>query len=188
VKASLQELEALSEQSRPDLRAQEVLVERAGRRVGLEKAQMVPDLTLGGGYKRDFGIHSYYAGASLPLPLFDRNQGTIGAAEAELRSAQNQLLWKRLLVRSEVETAYHNYGQQKNNFDRLQGDVLKKAQEVLEITHQSYQEGEADLIDYLDALRTSLDTRLLYHDLLQQLHEAHVQLEAAVGTNWNKIK
>ena len=58
-----------------------------------------------------------------------------------------------------------------------------RAETALEVTRQSYQEGEASLMDYLDALRVRLDTSLSYYELLFQLQRARLQLERATATD-----
>lgn len=178
---SLEQLKELAEQTRPDLASLSLREKQAQQQVDLEKAQRVPDLTLGGGYKSDFGVNSFYASVTLPLPLFDRNQGSIHQAAAELRRAQNQLLWKKIMIRSEVERSYQNYQEQQSIVTRLKRDLLQRTDTVLEATRASYEEGESILTDYLDALRVRLDASLSFYEILFQLERSRIQLEQAVG-------
>ena len=178
---SLERLKELAVQTRPDLASFSFKETQKQQQVDLEKAQRIPDLTLGGGYKRDFGVNSFYASVTLPLPLFDRNQGSIHQAAADLRRARNQLLWKNLMIRSEVEKSYRNYQEQQSTVTRVKRDLLQRADTVLETTRTSYEEGESSLTDYLDALRVRLDVSLSFYDLLFQLERSRIQLEQAVG-------
>ena len=180
---SREELKEMAYRSRPDL---EVLAsQRAEMRetIELEESQRIPDLTLGGGYKRDFGINSFYAAFQLPIPLFNRNQGSIGRARAQQRRVENEYLWKRIQIGAEVDRAYQVYRTQQSHVERIQDDLLGRAETALEVTRQSYQEGEASLMDYLDALRVRLDTSLSYYELLFQLQRARLQLEQATATD-----
>ena len=179
---SLDGLKELAYRSRSDLKVLNSLIAEMKERVKLEKSQRTPDLTLGGGYKRDFGGNSFYAAFQLPIPLFDRNQGAIYRTRAELRQAENQQLWKRIQVGAEVQRAYEIYRAQQTHVERLQGDLLNRAEEVLDVTRQSYREGEASLTDYLDALRVRLDASFSYYDLLFQLQRVRIELEKATGT------
>ena len=178
---SLERLKELAVQTRPDLASFSFKETQKQQQVDLEKAQRIPDLTLGGGYKRDFGVNSFYASVTLPLPLFDRNQGSIQQAAADLRRARNQLLWKNLMIRSEVEKSYRNYQEQQSTVTRVKRDLLQRADTVLETTRASYEEGESSLTDYLDALRVRLDVSLSFYDLLFQLERSRIQLQQAVG-------
>ena len=180
---SREELKEMAYRSRPDL---EVLAsQRAEMRetIELEESQRIPDLTLGGGYKRDFGINSLYAAFQLPIPLFNRNQGSIDRARAQQRRVENEYLWKRIQIGAEVDRAYQVYRTQQSHVERIQDDLLGRAETALEVTRQSYQEGEASLMDYLDALRVRLDTSLSYYELLFQLQRARLQLERATATD-----
>ena len=178
---SLEQLKELAVQTRPDLAALSLTEKQTQQDVDLEKAQRIPDLTLGGGYKRDFGVNSFYASATLPLPLFDRRQGAIEQAAAELRRAQNQLLWKKLTIRSEVERSYRDYEEKRSTVTRIERDFLQRADTVMETIRVSYAAGESSLTDYLDALRVRLDASLSFYDLLFQLERSRIQLEQAVG-------
>lgn len=179
--ASLEELKETAYRLRQDLKAVALRIEEMSARVGLEESQRIPDLTVGGGYKRDFGINSFYAAVQLPIPLFDRNQGAVYRARAELRRVENQQLWKRTQVGAEVERAYAIYRSRQSNADRLQRDLLERAERMWQATRLSYQEGEASVADYLDALRVRLDASLSFYDLLLQLHRARLELEKATG-------
>ena len=121
---SREELKEMAYRSRPDL---EVLAsQRAEMRetIELEESQRIPDLTLGGGYKRDFGINSLYAAFQLPIPLFNRNQGSIDRARAQQRRVENEYLWKRIQIGAEVDRAYQVYRTQQSHVERIQDDLL----------------------------------------------------------------
>ncbi len=172
---------ARAERQRPDLAAFALERDQLEEGVRLERSGRIPDLTLGGGYKRNFGTDSFYAAAQLPLPLFDRKQGLVAEAQARLRRAENLFLWKRLEVRAEVERALHGYRSWRASLERLRENTLARAARVLEVTRLSYQEGEAGLNDYLDTLRVRLETSLAFHDLLLEVEKARVELDRALG-------
>jgi cobalt-zinc-cadmium efflux system outer membrane protein len=182
---SLKELQQLALQSRSDLAVQRVEVQKNQADIRLQRAQRVPDLTVGGGYKRDFGQNTYFLGLDLPLPLFDRNQGRIAEESANARRMQNLLTWKELQILREVEGAFENFVTHRENVERIQQSVIDQVDQVARITSQSYLEGEASLLDYLDALRVQLDTSMDYYELLHQVKRARVALEMAVGGDLN---
>jgi cobalt-zinc-cadmium efflux system outer membrane protein len=182
---SLQELQQLALQSRSDLDVQRVEVQKNQADLTLQRAQRVPDLTVGGGYKRDFGQNTYFLGLDLHLPIFDRNQGRIAEESANVRRMQNLLTWKELQILREVESAFGNFVTHRENVERIQQSVMDQVDQVARITSQSYLEGEASLLDYLDALRVQLDTSMDYYELLHQVKRARVALEMAVGGDLN---
>lgn len=178
---TLEELKELAFRSRPDLTGLGSRIAEMEENVELEKAQRIPDLTLGGGYKRDFGVDSFYAAVHLPIPLFDRNQGAIYEAQAGLRRTENQRLWKRIQIGREVQRAFETYQSQQSHVNGLREDLLVRAEDAVETTRSSYQEGEATLTDYLDALRVRLDVSVAYYDLLFQVQRSRIAMEKATG-------
>lgn len=178
---SQEELQSIALESRPDLEREMARVAQAEGFVDLQESRAIPNLTVGGGYNRDFGTNSFYLALQLPVPLFNRNQGNIGAALAGARRSENLLSWKRVQIRFEVERAFKAYRLQQANLQRLEQTVLQSAVRVAELTQQSYLEGEASLLEYLDALRVKLDASLGFHDLLFQLERARIELEKVVG-------
>jgi len=178
---SQEELQGIALESRPDLAREMARVAQAEEFVDLQESRAIPNLTVGGGYNRDFGTNSFYLSLQLPLPIFDRHQGDIREALAGTRRSENLLSWKRVQIRSEVERVFKAYRLLQVNVERLEQTVLQSAVRVAEVTQQSYLEGEASLLDYLDALRVKLDASLGFHDLLFQLKRARIELEKAVG-------
>ena len=181
----LEALKRAALQSRPDLDIQRVEIKKSRVDVALQESLKVPDLTVGGGYKNDFGQNTYYLGIEVPLPLFNRNQGAIAEKAADARRNQSLLSWQELQVLREVQSAFENFSTQRDNLERMQGSVIDQVNQVATITAQSYREGEASLLDYLDALRVQLDTSIDFYELIHQVRRALVDLETAVGGSLN---
>ena len=174
--------------SRPDLKEQQIEAQAAEAALKVEKAKNIPNLNLGGGYKRDFGQNSFFVGVQLPLPLWDRRQGAI--AEKLASSHHQRILsdWKKTWIRYEVEKAYEIFSRLLGTSGRLDGGFLRKLERIVDITALSYQEGEAGVLEYLDALRTQRDFSLEQNQLLEELHIARLELEASVGIPLRDIK
>jgi cobalt-zinc-cadmium efflux system outer membrane protein len=168
-------------QSRPDLKSQQLDAQAAEAALEVEKARNIPNLNLGGGYKRDFGQHSFFVGVQLPLPLWDRRQGAIDLKLAESRSYKMLSNWKEILIRHEVERAYGVYSRLLGAARRIDSNFVQKLDNILQITALSYREGEAGILEFLDALRTQRDTSLEQIQLIEELHLAEMELEASVG-------
>ena len=185
VDRSLEELKQVALQSRPDLEVQRVETRKSQVDVTLQQSLKVPDLTVGGGYKNDFGQDSYYLGIKVPLPLFNRNQGAIAEKAADARRNRSLLTWQELQALREVQSAFENFSTQRENLERIQDSVMDQVNQVATITARSYLEGEASLLDYLDALRVQLDTSIDFYQLTHQVRRAFVDLETAVGGSLN---
>ncbi len=182
---SLESLMQIALQTRPDIQAARAALARARAGLALQKAQAVPDLTLGGGFKRDFGQNSFYVGLQLPLPLFDRKTGAVTAAQARTEAARKDLQWLQIRVRRQVEEAWRRFESQREAVDRLGPSVAERLERIVEVTQLSYQEGEAELLELLDAMRVELEASLSLQELAMQAHLSRIDLEAATGMEIN---
>lgn len=168
-------------QSRPDLKSQELEARAAEAALEVEKAKNIPNLNLGGGYKRDFGQHSFFVGVQLPLPIWDRRQGAIEARIASRRRQKMLSSWREIWIRHEVERAYGVYSTLLDASRRLDSGFVQKLDNIVQVTALSYQEGEAGILEYLDALRTQRDASREQIQLFEELYLAQMELEASVG-------
>ena len=138
-------------------------------------------MTVGGGYKRDFGSNAVMFGVTLPLPLVNRNQGAIARAEAEARLAGNQLDITTAAVRLDVQRAINALDINRQRVDYIRRDYLTNAREARDIVLASYRLGAADLIDFLDAQRAFRETQRTFNRALYDERVSLFELGAAVG-------
>lgn len=176
--ASLQR-EAL--QARPDLVAEKQRLERNRQNLRLQQSEAVPNVTPSFGYKRDFGVNTAAIGLSIPLPLFNRNQGGVSRASAEIQQQQYETSRVELAVRREVQQAYQTAQTQVQKVKALEGQYVPSARTARDIAQQSYRLGALDLIELLDSERTYRETLRAYNLALFDFNASLFQLEAAVG-------
>jgi cobalt-zinc-cadmium efflux system outer membrane protein len=169
--------------TRPDLSAQRLEEQISDASLELEKAESLPDLTLAGGYKRDFGFNSFFFGLELPLPVFDRREGAIAERSAAVRRETNLTSWKEMMIRSEVRRAFEVYRKLQESSQQVDFQLLENLDRIVEVTELSYEEGESTILEYLDALRTQRDAAVNYGRLLQELYLSFLELEAAAGVS-----
>jgi cobalt-zinc-cadmium efflux system outer membrane protein len=167
--------------SRADLTAARQEQQRADTETRLQRALRTPNVTVGGGYKRDFGTNAIVFGVTVPLPLANRNQGGVARAEAERRRAANQLAAAMTGVRLDVQQAVNALEITRQRVDYIRRESLTNARQSRDIVLTSYQLGEADLIDFLDAQRAFRDTQRTYNRALYEERLSLFQLAAAVG-------
>lgn len=156
---------------------------RASRILALEQANRIPDLTFSLGAKndQDTGDNSLVAEVSIPLPIFDRNQGTIAAARArkvkaedEARSAQLQLRAGLAMVWQKVHAAY-------SEVDVLRKEILPAIRQTFDAVAYGYQAGKYGFLEVLDAERTLFEAKSRYVDALTAYHQAVSELERLLG-------
>jgi cobalt-zinc-cadmium efflux system outer membrane protein len=181
LEVSPQDLQSQALQARPDLLAAQQTLERNRQDLRLQKAEAVPNVTPFFGYKRDVGANTVAFGLNVPLPFFNRNQGGIGRATAQITQQQYEISRVLLAVRREVQEAYQTLETQAQKVRPLEQEYVPAARNARDIAQQSYRLGELDLIGLLDAERVYRETVRAYNVALYDYNAAVFQLEAAVG-------
>lgn len=121
------------------------------------------------------------AGISVPLKFSGLNRGSLRSAELAIR--QNDLLYEEaeLQIRAEVVMAYNNYTARGKMIEHYNLGLINDAQKILAGKISSYQKGESDLIEVINAQRTYLDLQSDYIDALFEFSSSLVELERAAG-------
>jgi cobalt-zinc-cadmium efflux system outer membrane protein len=151
-----------AEQRRPDLSALAAALSAAQERVVLAQRKVIPDLTLRAGYTYDqFTVsgnqrNSVAVGVSLPLPVADRGQADLFAAQAE--AARARQLRARLLesIPQQIEAARQQRALARERKERLDG-ALEKARAARDAVAAAQQAGGISLIEVLVARRNYLE-------------------------------
>lgn len=165
----------------PEIAAQVMRIERA--RWALERARWEPrpNLNIEGIVNwRDEGIDGRSDGgirATIPVPAWNKNQGGILEAQAELTAAQRALEQLELDLQHRLAPVYERYANARHQVERYRARILPAAQESLELTRTSYEAGEIGFIALLTAQRTFAQTNLNYLDALRDLRTAEAELE-----------
>jgi cobalt-zinc-cadmium efflux system outer membrane protein len=167
--------------SRADITAARQEQVRAQAELGLQRALGTPNLSVTGGYRRDFGANGIVLGVAIPLPLLDRNASGISRAEAGQRLAGSLLKEREVAVSLEVQQAFDLVDINRERVTSIERDYLQKAREARDAVLAAYRAGEADLLDYLDAQRAYRDVQRTYNRALFDHRMSLLLLDAAVG-------
>ena len=191
VSVDLEGLRSAALAERPDVLVKTRSVSQKTADLKLARALRVPDVTVGmdtaiQGPQGPNSPHQYGFGLSVPLPLFNRNQGGILQAEADLRTAQTDLEKTRLQTEIDVENAYRDFTQARMLVTAYQGGVVNDAKEVKDIATKAYQRGGTSILDLLDAFRTFNTTMQGYIDALYAYQRSLLEINAAVGREVTK--
>jgi cobalt-zinc-cadmium efflux system outer membrane protein len=182
VKVTLEDLQMKALQNRPDFRAAQQGITAANSQYELQKAIGKQDVTVQSNYTHVNGINGASFFASIPLPIFNRNQGEIARTRYAFTQSQEQEKAANNQVMTDVHDAY--YGLQTNDqvVQLYLSGYLAEAQADRDIAEYAYQRGAASLIDFLDAERSDRATQLAYRQTLGSYLLALEQLREAVGT------
>jgi cobalt-zinc-cadmium efflux system outer membrane protein len=182
LKAGVDDLQAKALGLRPDLRAAQLGVTAAQSQIALAKANGKQDVTGTADYTHTGGVSSASVFLSIPLAIFNRNQGEIARTQYALTQAQETQLLTSDTVLGDVSNAYEAL---KSNDEVVQlyiSGYLKQAQDSRDISEYAYHRGAASLLDFLDAERSYRATQLAYRQALASYMTAFEQLKSAVGT------
>ncbi len=151
--------------------------------IQLERSRRVPDLSIDGGMKHlsESGDVAFILGLSLPLPLFDRNQGAIREAEYNLAKAFEEQKSAEVTVRTALATAYSVLSAVAATVSSLKNEVLPSAQGTFDAVTEGYRIGKFDFLEMLDAQRTLFDVKGSYIDALAKYHKAVADVERLIG-------
>ncbi|PVZ43650.1 TolC family protein [Pseudomonas sp. CC120222-01a] len=158
-------------------------VERGEASLGSEKALRIPNLTvsIGSQYSREDRERVNVVGLSMPLPLFDRNQGNVLAAARRADQARDLRNAVELRLRSETRSAVDQWRTAMQEVQAYDRTILPSAQQAVDTATRGFEMGKFAFLDVLDAQRTLIDARGLYLEALAAATDARAQVERIYG-------
>src|SRR5438067_889577 len=172
---------------RPDLAAAERAREAAEAALRLARAERSPYPTLGVQYTHsEFQVSGDLANqigtsVSVPLPVFNRNQGEIERAEAEALIARREVEKLRLAIPQEVRSAVASYTIARERVARFEDAFLRQAREARHAAEVSFREGAVSLLEFLEAERTYVQTEREHLAALRDLNTAAFDVTRAAA-------
>jgi cobalt-zinc-cadmium efflux system outer membrane protein len=178
----LEEFRNTAMASRPDLKEAVQTVELAKTNHQLAVANGSTDPTFSVDVGRNPPIPAYFGvSISIPIRIFDRNQGEKAKAMVEISRSEQALDAAKAQVFSDVDSAYYTLVSALSLLKPYRDKYLKLAEDTRNKVAFSYQNGGASLLDYLDAEKAWRDTRLAYLNLIGSYLTAAAQMNMAVG-------
>jgi len=178
-------IEALLEKamsSRPDLRAAEMAVAAATARGKWERSRIM--LLAAQLSSKEVGANGLLTGPgiSLEAPIFNRNQGLIARADAEVEIASRQYVALKQRVALEAAEARAQLVQAQDALRKLRDDVLPPLQRAGALAEDQYKKGEVAYLFVLEQTRGLIDAQLRIVDAEAAIRRAQAQLERSVGS------
>ena len=152
-------------------------IERSRAVLARARVEPIPDVTVQGTAQYDNATYDAIAGAqvTLPLPIWNRNQGGIAKANSELVAAQRRLDAVERRLQLELADEFQKYETSLARVDTIRNEILGRAQQNLDLATQGYQAGELAFLDFLTVQRTYFQVNLEYLTALGELNQS-VQL------------
>ena len=178
---SLVGLEAEALRNRPDLAASRQNVTEAQSQLHLARAYAHPSLGTTLDYTRLAGMNDLSSYATMAIPIFDRNQGNIAGAKAQITQANEQERAAEQLVLTQVRSAYAEQQSALQVVDLYRSGYLGDAQQSLSISEYAYLRGDTSLLNFLDAERSYRTVELDYRRALAQAMLSDQRLQEVVN-------
>lgn len=165
----------------------EITLRRAD--LSLARANGIPDPIFSAGPSRfqETGETAFRAGISVPLPIFDRNQGRIQESKYRIRQAESDARSARVEAERQLAASYETLAAARDHVETLRTSVLPAARRSFEGIEEGYREGKFDLLSVIDAQRTLFEATNEYVDALATYHQARAEVERFIGTPLSEV-
>ena len=183
----LDRLIELAEVHRPDLAAAQARRNRADSEVKLNRALRYPNLTFGFQSEQSRGVQgnddlsTFGLGLGVTLPIWNRNQGGIALAQADLMQAEARVRQRDQVIRAEIQSALNQFRVSAERVEAVRTRLLPRVEESRKIAEALYEEGATNLLQLLDAQRAFNEARLRSHQILFEYQVSRSLLDRAVG-------
>ena len=150
----------------------------------IEKLRRIPDITIGAGIRRYTQADETTAivNVSIPIPLFDLNQGNLQAAHQRVGKAIDEQSATDLQLRSKLTGAYESLLAAQNEIKVLNDEVLPGARSSFDIANKGYELGRFSFLEMLDAQRTLFQNQVLYIRALANYHRLINEIERLIAS------
>ena len=166
-----------------ELRLARLQINQKEASLGLEKALRIPDLTvsIGSQYSETDRERVNLLGVSMPIPLFNRNQGNVLAAARRTDQARDLRNASELRLRSEVQSGLEQWATANIEVNAFNQVILPAAQSAVDTATRGFEMGKFNFLDVLDAQRTLFEARSQYLQAVADSTDAWVRIERIYG-------
>jgi cobalt-zinc-cadmium efflux system outer membrane protein len=149
-------------------------------KLAVEKSKRYSDLTLRAGIRQygDTDDSAAVMDLSVPLPFFNRNQGGIAEAEAQIEKTRDLHNATKVQLNISLAIAYEQMENAKIQIATYRESVLPQVEKAYRLTQEGYENGHFGYFEVLDALRTLSESRQQYLEALVRYHKAVAEIES----------
>ena len=171
--------------SAPGVVLARIEVDRRKALSDLEQSKRVPDVTVSVGMQRsnETQRNVLLFGVSVPLPVFDRNQGNLLEALKLEDKARDELQAASVRLHSEVAQARERLSTITAEVQSLQQDVLPGAKSAYDAATIGFENGKFNFLEVLDAQRTYFTAKSQYLKALGEAHRAAADIDRLLGAS-----
>ncbi len=176
-------------QQNPDMARWITEITRRQAVIAREKSKAIPNInvSLGTILKTIPGDTALMAGFSMPIQLFNRNQGNISEAEQRLNQAEENRYSVELKIRTALKTRYSQLNTAYTTLSILRQEIIPGAQSAFDAASRGYRLGKFGFLDVLDAQRTLFRVKAQYLLALSDYHLRVIDTERLIGGALNPL-
>jgi len=168
---------------RPDLKVSSLSQLYQQQNLKLQRSLAVPDVTIGYDYDKGGNYIRNYSGLVLqmPLPLFNRNQGSIKEAQFNVKQSQLQRDYLKITITNQVISAFNQYKKNYEGLANYTDDYLNSLTQLNRNTNTYFQKRDISLLEFIDYQRIYISTNIQLIELRQQFLNSVNNLNFSVG-------
>lgn len=170
--------------SSPEYQSALTRVSQARANLERQNAQPIPnvDVQLAAGADNGTGSSLINLQVGVPIPVFNKNQGNIAAARAELLRASKEVERIENSIKARIGVVSRDYDASLAAVKKYRSEILPNAKEGLDLAEVAYKAGQTSFVQVLVARRTYFDTNLQYIAAQAQLAQAAARVDGYVLT------
>ncbi len=170
----------------PQARSARVGVEKAQAAVRRAEVEPIPNVTAYAGFIRQNENKSNDAafGLSMPVPLWNRNQGNIRAAKAELGMAIQAVGQTENELAARVAAAFQTYAAARERAGVYQKELIPRAEETYKLSLAAFKGGQFECLRVVQAQRAVAEARLETNKSLGEAWRAAAELSGLLLEEW----
>lgn len=188
---ALGELRDMAGTSRQELKGAKIAIEKARHEKTLAKMNYVPDLTFGFDYTfigkgtttmANDGKDDWIGTVSLNVPIwFNKLSADVKAKKAGAEAAKRNYEEAKNTVDYEVESLFYRINANRDIINLYRNVLIPQTEQSFEAARTGYESGAVDFLNWLDAEKTLLQTRLTYYKAISDYQISIAQMERVVG-------
>lgn len=181
--STLDQLQALIDNS-PSIKSAKLEIHTREAVTKVERSKAAPNITLSAGVLNNQelgGLNQALLGLSIPIPIFDRNQGNVQEAVSRKYKAEDELVALKNKMQTNLVTQYERLNAARQATLSLQTDVLPNAQSAFDAANRGFSLGKFNFLDVLDAQRTLYQAKSQYINALLEAHQSIAEIERTLG-------
>jgi len=181
---SLEFLEGLRSQERPELRGMERAIEKEEAGLNLAKKGYYPDFMVRLAQREEDGSAAGWiaeVGVAVPLWFRTKQDYAVNGAVSKLAAARQEYQAMKNMVSFEIKDALVKIKSAKSLIELHENTHIPQAEQALRGARVAYETGKVDFFALMESWRTVKDYKLDYYKAVAAFEQGWAELERAVG-------